>query len=265
MSSRVRSSREAAHQPDAGDPPWKVRCPGFPLRLGLQRMLRAVSRTGGLSGGNVHKGKVILSADVRRKDEPVHSKVEASMKGSAAVTMLAASALGCASRSVAPAIDPSSTEIDVAHITPSEVLPILRCTAIVGRAAAGGAQQVDTLVYDRVPPPYADHAAWYRRHKPVFFRSRYLVQHGQPVKLIPGEVSPVGEFDGIVVYAEFPDAEEQSIVYLPVSPGCRFQPFYYFAGTAEPPPSGAGLGTSRGTEGVMLDASIVRSTGLERP
>ncbi|HEU4562031.1 MAG TPA: hypothetical protein VFS20_29660 [Longimicrobium sp.] len=81
----------------------------------------------------------------------------------------------------------------------------------------------------RVPPPYADSAAWFRVG-PITFRGRrgYLA-YGKPYVLFPEERVEVGEYRGVRVFAhaEEPTDAFLAVIFLPMSQGCEFQGYNY--------------------------------------
>jgi hypothetical protein len=71
---------------------------------------------------------------------------------------------------------------------------------------------------------YAEAADWYATNEPVRYRGQWYVKYGDPRMLEIGEIARVGEKDGVGIYVEGGDADPQ-VVYLPVRPGCVFQPY----------------------------------------
>lgn len=87
-------------------------------------------------------------------------------------------------------------------------------------------------VYQGVPFPqafpagaeYAEAADWYATNEPVRYRGQWYVKYGYPRMLEIEEITRVDENDGVGVYVAAGDADPQ-VVYLPVRPGCVFQPY----------------------------------------
>jgi hypothetical protein len=79
------------------------------------------------------------------------------------------------------------------------------------------------------PPGYAAGQTWYVNNEPVTFRGRRLVKYGLPRILGRSDVRKVGEYQGVGVYmaADGPvdGSRGETIVYVPVHPGCEFQPY----------------------------------------
>ncbi|HLL84615.1 MAG TPA: hypothetical protein VK420_18255 [Longimicrobium sp.] len=94
------------------------------------------------------------------------------------------------------------------------------------------AERADTLVdgrplamaYPADALPYAGSAQWYINHEPLMVRSQRTVKYGLPRRLAARELRRVGEYRGVPVFAEagvtMPD-----VFYVPVRPGCEFQPY----------------------------------------
>jgi len=73
---------------------------------------------------------------------------------------------------------------------------------------------------------YALNAAWYRDNEPISFAQGRYVKYGLPRILGTADVVPFGEFRGVAVFAEpVANRDRPEVVYLPVRPGCEFQPY----------------------------------------
>jgi hypothetical protein len=85
-------------------------------------------------------------------------------------------------------------------------------------------------------PVTADYAAshpWYADGEPIRFRGRRFVRYGEPRVLGVPEVARAGEYRGVGVYTE-PGDTAPAFVYLPVRPGCEFQPYQLERKTGAP-------------------------------
>jgi hypothetical protein len=71
---------------------------------------------------------------------------------------------------------------------------------------------------------YAANAPWYINNEPLMFQGRRLVKYGLPRVLGVNEVTRVGEFMGVPIFAEAGQTRPD-VVYVPVRPGCEFQPY----------------------------------------
>ncbi len=71
---------------------------------------------------------------------------------------------------------------------------------------------------------YAANATWFINNEPVTFQGRRFVKYGLPRVLGVSEVTRVGDFGGVPVFAEAGQTRPD-VVYLPVRPGCEFQPY----------------------------------------
>jgi opacity protein-like surface antigen len=71
---------------------------------------------------------------------------------------------------------------------------------------------------------YAANASWYINNEPLTFQNRRFVKYGLPRVLGVNEVTRVGEFGGVPVFAETGQTRPE-VVYVLVRPGCEFQPY----------------------------------------
>ncbi|HEX8696536.1 MAG TPA: hypothetical protein VF746_29220 [Longimicrobium sp.] len=74
-------------------------------------------------------------------------------------------------------------------------------------------------------PGYAIREAFYVDREPITFDGRRYLHHGLPRVLEIGRVVRVGTYHGLGVYADAGTTGRPSVVYLPVRPGCEFQPY----------------------------------------
>lgn len=68
-------------------------------------------------------------------------------------------------------------------------------------------------------------AAWYQDNEPIRLDGRLFVRYGDPRVLGVWELTPVGEYRGVRVFAAAGGHLPPEVVYLPVRPGCEFQPY----------------------------------------
>jgi hypothetical protein len=71
---------------------------------------------------------------------------------------------------------------------------------------------------------YAGAAEWFALNEPIRMDGRVFVRSGDPRVLGIQELTPVGEYRGVRVFAAAGGHLPPSVVYLPVRPGCEFQP-----------------------------------------
>jgi len=71
---------------------------------------------------------------------------------------------------------------------------------------------------------YAANATWFINNEPVTFQGRRYVKYGLPRVLNVNEVTRVGEFQGVSVFAEAGQTRPE-VIYVPVRPGCELQPY----------------------------------------
>ncbi len=84
-------------------------------------------------------------------------------------------------------------------------------------------------VYPLNGPGYAAGKAWFINNEKVSFKGKFYIKYGLPRVLGTGEVSKMGENDGITVFAE-PGKDLPEVIYLPVRRGCEFQPYQLYCG-----------------------------------
>jgi hypothetical protein len=73
---------------------------------------------------------------------------------------------------------------------------------------------------------YAGAARWYLDGEPVFVADGRYMKYGAPRILGPMDVVPVATFRGVTVFAEAgTDLRRPEVIYVPVRPGCEFQPY----------------------------------------
>lgn len=68
-------------------------------------------------------------------------------------------------------------------------------------------------------------ADWYQDNEPIRLDGRLFVRYGDPRLLGVQELTPVGEYRGVRVFAAAGGHLPPGVVYLPVRPGCEFQPY----------------------------------------
>jgi hypothetical protein len=71
---------------------------------------------------------------------------------------------------------------------------------------------------------YAANAGWYINNEAITFNNRRYVKYGLPRVLGVTEVSRAGEFQGVSVFSEGGNMNAE-VIYIPVRPGCEFQPY----------------------------------------
>ncbi|HEX8394189.1 MAG TPA: hypothetical protein VF665_17735 [Longimicrobium sp.] len=72
---------------------------------------------------------------------------------------------------------------------------------------------------------YAAGATWFINNEPVMVMGRRYVKYGVPRVLGVTDVTRVGEYQGVSVFAENGAAGMPEVIYLPVRSGCEFQPY----------------------------------------
>ena len=130
-----------------------------------------------------------------------------------AIVLVAAGAGGADGQEAAPA----TREVRVCEVVGGE----LRETT---HTVSPGA---DTTYSHRQPPPgpdYATNAMWFIDNEPITFNGRRYVKYGLPRVVGVAEVSRVGAYRGVSLFAETGAAADRpEALYVPVRPGCEFQ------------------------------------------
>lgn len=72
---------------------------------------------------------------------------------------------------------------------------------------------------------YAAGARWFIDDEAITVMGRRYVKYGLPRVLGAGEVARAGEHRGVPVFAERGRTGPAEVLYLPVRPGCEFQPY----------------------------------------
>ncbi|HEX9938901.1 MAG TPA: outer membrane beta-barrel protein [Longimicrobium sp.] len=103
-----------------------------------------------------------------------------------------------------------------AAIVQAQYDPAARDTTVDGRPFR--------LAHAPSAAPYASDAAWYVHNEPITVRGRRFVKFGMPRVLGVNDVVGAGEYQGIPLFADA-GAARPDVVYVPVRPGCEFQPY----------------------------------------
>lgn len=149
---------------------------------------------------------------------------------------------GCGPRAVPEPPQPVAVPPVVRTPHPPQPLEVCRCMTMC-LVRDGRLQEIpirynsrtaDTLTVDSLPisqvapltGDYASVAGWYVENESVIFRGNRYVKYGLPRVLGINEVTKVGEYQHVGVYAEAGDtASVASVFYMPSRPGCEFQPY----------------------------------------
>lgn len=68
---------------------------------------------------------------------------------------------------------------------------------------------------------FAASATWFIDNETVRLHGRRYAKYSLPRLLAPGDVRAVGEYQGVAVFG----TDDPEVVYVPVHPGCEFQPY----------------------------------------
>jgi hypothetical protein len=80
-------------------------------------------------------------------------------------------------------------------------------------------------VFPPDPPGYAAGARWMILNEPIPFRGRRYVKYGRARVLGAREVERTGEYQGTPLFREAGESGDPIVLYVPVLPGCVFQPY----------------------------------------
>jgi hypothetical protein len=72
---------------------------------------------------------------------------------------------------------------------------------------------------------YSATRTWYVNNDKIKCLDRTYVKYGLPRILETSEVKKVGMYDKVGLYAETGSPESPEVIYIPVQPGCEFQPY----------------------------------------
>jgi hypothetical protein len=76
-----------------------------------------------------------------------------------------------------------------------------------------------------LPPGYAADQEWFINNEPFRFNDRGFGKYGLPRILRFGTLKRVGFHQGVPVFAPLDGDDDPLVLYLPVRPGCEFQPY----------------------------------------
>jgi hypothetical protein len=71
---------------------------------------------------------------------------------------------------------------------------------------------------------YAANKTWFINNEKITVNGKTYVKYGLPRILGIGEIEKAGTYDNVGIYAEA-GAGGMEVVYIPVEPGCEFQPY----------------------------------------
>ena len=91
--------------------------------------------------------------------------------------------------------------------------------------AAGGQRRPFASVHPSTAPAYAGGERWYIETLPVRHSNRDFVKFGLPRVLPANQLVRVGDHGGIGLFAETGSAAPHTVLYVPLRPGCEFQPY----------------------------------------
>ena len=95
--------------------------------------------------------------------------------------------------------------------------PVARETTVAGKPFPDA--------HPATAPTYAEGTSWFASSDPLSFNPAAYVKFGVVRAMLPAQLSRVGEVMGTGVFAESHAAAPRGVVYVPVRPGCAFQPY----------------------------------------
>lgn len=80
--------------------------------------------------------------------------------------------------------------------------------------------------YSETPdiPGYAKKEKWYDHNDSIKFQGSYYKKYGLPRVITFGSLQKIGAYKGVGIYGEN-NKGQPSVLYIPVSIGCEFQPY----------------------------------------
>ena len=85
--------------------------------------------------------------------------------------------------------------------------------------------QAFSTAYPATAPTYAASETWYINNDSISLNDRQYVRYGTTRILTPGTLTSAGTVNGVGVFAETGATSPFDVIYVPVRPGCEFQPY----------------------------------------
>jgi hypothetical protein len=82
-----------------------------------------------------------------------------------------------------------------------------------------------STAYPATAPTYAASETWYINNDSISVGSQQYVRYGTTRILTPGTLTSAGTVNGVGIFAETGATSPYDVVYVPVRPGCEFQPY----------------------------------------
>jgi len=79
--------------------------------------------------------------------------------------------------------------------------------------------------YPAMAPTYVAGSTWYVNNEPIMFNGKRYVKFGLPRVIGTTDVMSTGTYQGTSVFVETGTTGTPTVIYLPVRPGCEFQPY----------------------------------------
>ncbi len=92
-----------------------------------------------------------------------------------------------------------------------------RADTLIGGQPVAMAHAADAL-------PYASGTTWFINHEPIVARGARFTKYGLPRVIPAQQLRRSGEFNGVPLFAEV-GVEQPDVYYVPLRPGCEFQPY----------------------------------------
>ncbi len=79
--------------------------------------------------------------------------------------------------------------------------------------------------YPAMAPTYVAGSTWFVNNDPIMYNGRRYVKFGLPRVIGVNDVMNSGAYQGTNVFVEIGTTGTPTVIYLPVRPGCEFQPY----------------------------------------
>lgn len=88
-----------------------------------------------------------------------------------------------------------------------------------------GQRRAFSSVHPASPPTYAAGASWYTASDAITLDGQEYVRYGLPRVIGATQLDRIADYQGTAVFAEQGAEAPHTLVYLPLRPGCEFQPY----------------------------------------
>jgi hypothetical protein len=82
-----------------------------------------------------------------------------------------------------------------------------------------------SIAYPATAPTYAASETWYINNDSISVGDQQYVRYGTTRILTPGTLNSAGTVNGVGIFSETGATSPYDVIYVPVRPGCEFQPY----------------------------------------